>query len=92
LKGVAFDGGYGIREVQVSSDDGATWKAAQLGPDLGKYSFRVWSAQWTPAHAGDYRLKVRAVNAVGESQGTTPLWTPAGYLRNVIESVQITAV
>lgn len=92
LNGIAFDGGYGISEVQVSSDGGTTWKSAFLGHDLGRYSFRQWSDIWTPASAGTYRLMVRAVNKVGESQGTTPLWTPAGYLRNVIEAVEITAV
>lgn len=92
LKGIAFDGGYGISEVEFSADHGATWRRTQLGNDLGRYSFREWSAKWTPAHAGAYRLMVRAVNMVGESQGTTPLWTPAGYLRNVIETVDVTAV
>src|SRR3989454_1430588 len=29
---------------------------AQLGPDLGRYSFREWSAVWTPPGAGDYTL------------------------------------
>ena len=85
LKGIAFDGGYGVREVQVSDDAGATWRRAQLGPDLGRYSFREWSAVWTPPGAGDYTLMVRALNAIGESQGSEPLWNPAGYLRNVVE-------
>jgi len=85
LKGIAFDGGYGVREVQVSDDGGATWRRAQLGPDLGRYSFREWSAVWTPPGAGDYTLMVRALNAIGESQGSEPLWNPAGYLRNVVE-------
>lgn len=92
LKGIAFDGGYGISEVQFSIDNGATWRQTQIGPDIGRYSFREWSVKWTPAHAGAYRLMVRAVNTVGESQGSVPLWTPAGYLRNVIETVDITAV
>src|SRR5436853_6821696 len=48
LKGIAFDGGYGVREVQVSDDGGATWRRAQLGPDLGRYSFRQWSAVGPP--------------------------------------------
>src|SRR5947208_740428 len=85
LKGIAFDGGYGAREVQVSDDAGATWRRAQLGPDLGRYSFREWSAVWTPPGAGGYTLMVRALNAIGESQGSEPLWNPAGYLRNVVE-------
>jgi len=92
VKGIAFDGGYGINEVQFSTDDGATWRRVQLGRDLGRYSFREWSAAWTPPAAGDHRLMVRAFNTIGESQGATPLWNPAGYLRNVIERVTVQAM
>jgi len=92
IKGIAFDGGYGISEVQLSTDDGATWRRVQLGQDLGRYSFREWSATWIPPAAGDHRLMVRAFNAIGESQSTTPLWNPAGYLRNVIERVTVQAI
>lgn len=88
LKGIAFDGGYGIREVEISDDGGATWRRASLGADLGPYSFREWSAAWTPPRSGVARVMVRAFNRIGESQGTEPLWNPAGYLRNVIESVE----
>jgi len=91
LKGIAFDGGAGITEVQVSSDGGETWRRAQLGTDLGRYSFREWSATWTPASPGMHRVMVRAFNRIGESQGATPLWNPAGYLRNVIEHVDLQA-
>ena len=91
LKGIAFDGGAGITEVQVSSDGGETWHRAQLGTDLGRYSFREWSATWTPASPGMHRVMVRAFNRIGESQGATPLWNPAGYLRNVIEHVDLQA-
>jgi DMSO/TMAO reductase YedYZ molybdopterin-dependent catalytic subunit len=89
LKGIAFDGGAGIREVDVSDDDGATWRRASLGADLGRYSFREWSASWTPRQAGSARLLVRAFNAIGESQSREPRWNPAGYLRNVIESIDV---
>ena len=92
LKGIAFDGGYGISEVQISNDGGATWRRAQLGADLGRYSFREWSAVWLPQAPNSYRLMVRAFNGIGESQGTQPLWNPAGYLRNVIEQVDVQAV
>ena len=32
---------------------------------------------------------VRAVNSIGESQGIQPLWNPTGYLRNVVEHVDL---
>ena len=87
LKGIAFDGGYGIREVEISDDGGEMWRRATLGRDLGPYSFREWSAAWTP-RTGHSRVMVRAFNRIGESQGAEPLWNPAGYLRNVVESVE----
>ncbi len=89
VKGIAFDGGTGIAEVQLSADGGATWYRTQLGADLGRYSFREWAATWTPPRAGNQRLMVRAFNAIGESQGAAPLWNPAGYLRNVVEHVDL---
>lgn len=89
LRGIAFDGGYGIRAVEVSDDGGTTWRRAQLGTDLGRYSFREWSAPWQPPRPGAYRLMVRAFNTIGESQDIQPLWNPAGYLRNVIEHVDV---
>src|SRR6201991_4324636 len=49
LKGIAFDGGKGIKEVAVSIDGGKTWAKANLGKDLGKYSFREWTLPVTLA-------------------------------------------
>ncbi len=89
LEGVAFDGGYGITEVFVSSDGGAAWQSARLGDDLGRYSFREWSYEVKTQRPGTLRLMVRAVNRVGESQPAEPLWNPAGYLRNVVEHVDL---
>jgi sulfite dehydrogenase len=88
LKGIAFDGGTGIKEVAVSIDDGKTWAPAKLGQDLGKYSFREWQLPVILA-AGPHDLKVRATSNDGKTQPMTPLWNPAGYLRNVVETVHV---
>src|SRR5260370_40420901 len=61
LRGIAFDGGKGIKEVAVSIDGGKTWTAAKLGKDLGKYSFREWKLPLNVAACG-YELKVRAAH------------------------------
>jgi DMSO/TMAO reductase YedYZ molybdopterin-dependent catalytic subunit len=90
LKGIAFDGGSGIKDVAVSTDDGKTWEAAKLGKDLGKYSFREWSASVRLA-AGAHGLKVRATGNDGKTQPMEATWNPAGYMRNVIETVHVTA-
>jgi DMSO/TMAO reductase YedYZ molybdopterin-dependent catalytic subunit len=92
VKGIAFDGGYGIKTVLFSSDDGRTWSEAELGRDLGKYSFRGWTARFTPDQSGPRVLKVRAINRIGQTQPDEPLWNPAGYMRNVVEEVQVKVV
>jgi sulfite dehydrogenase (cytochrome) subunit A len=89
LKGIAFDGGYGIHQVEVSSDRGATWRRIQLGRDFGPYSFREWSANWIPSRPGTHRIMVRAVNNAGESQPFEPLWNPSGYMLNAIEHIDV---
>ncbi|MEA2814217.1 MAG: sulfite dehydrogenase (cytochrome) subunit [Rhodospirillaceae bacterium] len=90
LKGIAFDGGTGIKEVALSTDDGKSWTPAKLGQDLGKYSFREWQLPVTLT-AGPHELKVRATSNGGQTQPMKPLWNPAGYLRNVVETVTVTA-
>jgi len=91
VRGIAFDGGYGITDVSFSADGGKTWREARLGKDLGKYSFREWTIGFTPERAGDCELKVIATNRIKQSQPTEPLWNPAGYMRNVVESVKVNA-
>jgi DMSO/TMAO reductase YedYZ molybdopterin-dependent catalytic subunit len=91
LRGIAFDGGYGITEVLFSEDGGRQWQEAALGKDLGKFSFREWTIPFTPKRAGLFELKVKATNRIGQSQPMEPLWNPPGYMRNVVETVRVTA-
>jgi sulfite dehydrogenase (cytochrome) subunit A len=90
LKGIAFDGGTGIKQVDVSIDDGRSWTPAKLGADLGKYSFREWTLSVRLA-AGGHLLKVRATSNGGKVQPDKAIWNPPGYMRNVIETYKVTA-
>jgi DMSO/TMAO reductase YedYZ molybdopterin-dependent catalytic subunit len=91
IRGIAFDGGYGIREVVFSEDGGNNWHQAALGKDLGKYSFREWTIPFSAKKAGVQELKVKATNRIGQSQPAEALWNPAGYMRNIIETIKVNA-
>ncbi|HEV2455298.1 MAG TPA: molybdopterin-dependent oxidoreductase [Verrucomicrobiae bacterium] len=91
IRGIAFDGGDGIDTVQFSSDGGQTWTETKQGRNYGNYSFREWTCHFTPKAAGDYQLQCCAVNRKGETQPKQPLWNPSGYMRNVIETIRVSA-
>jgi sulfite dehydrogenase len=92
VKGIAFDGGYGIARVLFSTDGGKTWAETKLGKDYGKYSFREWRMGFTPKAGKHYELVSLAINNNGESQRFTSRWNPAGYMRNVVVPVRVSAV
>lgn len=91
LRGIAFAGGSNIARVLLSADDGQTWREARLGEDLGRYSFREWRLGLA-LQKGARRISVRAVTADGETQPLEQRWQPAGYMRNVVETLQLEAV
>jgi hypothetical protein len=90
LRGIAFDGGSGIRRVDVSTDGGTMWTRAALEQDYGKYSFRRWNAS-VSLPGGSSTLAVRATANDGSVQLPTPIWNPSGYLRTAIETYKVTA-
>lgn len=91
VRGIAWDGGYGITEVDVSTDGGQSWRSAQLGEDLGRFAWRQWSFTFTPAAPGRYAVMARATNAQGVSQVSKLIFSPSGYQNNVIQTVAVEA-
>jgi hypothetical protein len=90
VRGIAFDGGSGIKEVALSMDRGKTWSATMLGQDLGKYSFRPWRTR-VKLETGTHALMVRATSISGEVQPMAATWNPSGYMRNVAETLTVEA-
>jgi hypothetical protein len=89
MEGLAMDGGAGIRRVEISVDGGKSWNDAKLDADLGKYSWRRWRFDWTPAEKGSYRFLVRATNTAGDTQ-VEKHWNHSGYMRTQVEHVDVT--
>lgn len=91
VRGIAWDGGYGIAEVMVSVDGGSNWSAAVLGEDMGKYSWRQWTYEFTPRVAGPTQVKVRARNNAGETQVDRYIANGPGYNHNVVQTLDLVA-
>ena len=92
LLGIAWDGGSGIRGVEISLDGGANWREARLGHDLGRYSWRHWQFSLKPAQVGTFTLMVRARARDGSTQADALIPNPAGYHHNVVQQVEFHAV
>jgi DMSO/TMAO reductase YedYZ molybdopterin-dependent catalytic subunit len=92
IAGIAWDGGRGIRDVEVSIDGGRSWVLAELGKDLGRFSFRPFSRKFRPEAAGSAVVMVRAFNNRGDAQSPQLIFNPAGYHHNVIPRINIEVV
>ncbi len=80
LTGRAWSGAAPIAAVEVSVDDGRTWREARLGPaELGTWAWRSWSFDWLPSGPGEHVLCCRARDAAGASQAGAPGWNVGGY-------------
>jgi len=92
VRGIAWDAGAGIRQVDISLDQGQRWTPAKLGADKGRYSFRSWQYSFTPQSAGALTLMARATNTHGVTQPDAWTSNPAGYHNNVVQKVGLTIV
>jgi Mo-co oxidoreductase dimerisation domain len=92
LSGIAWDGGYGIRSIELSTDDGKSWVPATLSEDLGNYAFRTWSHEFTPKTRGKLSFTARAANRLGQTQTNELIQNPAGYHHNVVQTLTLDVV
>jgi len=86
VMGIAWDGGSGIRKVEVSLDGGATWRNAKLGRELGRYSWRQWRHESSSRRRRDrYRSWRAPWRGTGATQAEQLHPHPAGYHHNVVQ-------
>ncbi len=89
VRGVAWDGGYGIAEVLVSIDGGENWRKAELGSDLGRFAWRQWRFARPAPQRGNAIIMARATNRQGASQTEQLIFNPAGYHNNVVQRIPV---
>jgi DMSO/TMAO reductase YedYZ molybdopterin-dependent catalytic subunit len=80
--GVAFSGERGVRGVEVSMDDGKSWKKADIyGPDMGKNAWRTFKYA-VELEPGDHRIVSRATDTQGDVQSAHRDENERGYRYN----------
>ena len=68
ITGVAFAADRGIQRVEVSTDAGGSWSAAELLPSIGPSTWVFWHFTWQPRAPGPATVTVRAVDGAGVIQ------------------------
>ncbi len=89
VSGAAWAGEKQVARVDISTDQGRSWKKAQLGREHAPYAWRLWEFVWTPPKPGTYTILSRATDSSGHAQPAEESWNPSGYLWNVIDRVRI---
>jgi sulfite oxidase len=89
IRGAAWAGESPVARVDVSTDNGRTWRPAKLGADRARYAWRLWEATWTPPGDGSYVLMSKTADEKGDTQPFVEDWNPSGYLWNVIPAVRV---
>ena len=88
VAGVAFTGSGTVTEVEISTDNGASWSKADLEPQKSPGAWQLWRYQWTPARPGKYVIAARATDSTGAVQPDVTPWNKGGYLWNGIQRVR----
>jgi sulfane dehydrogenase subunit SoxC len=89
LTGRAWSGRAAITRVEVSTDGGAAWTPAELGPATHPHAWQSWRYTWTVATPGSYELLCRAEDASGAVQPVAQFWTARGMGNNMAQRVRV---
>ncbi|MFN0054536.1 MAG: molybdopterin-dependent oxidoreductase [Planctomycetales bacterium] len=84
VRGFALPSGgspMGLRRIELSPDEGATWTEATIVSPQRESCWVLWSVQLT-VPANTQRLLVRATDATGQTQPRDMPWNAKGYQYN----------
>lgn len=79
LRGVAFGGLDALERVEITVDDGRSWRAVPFtGPDMGRYAWRAFELR-LDLPRGTYRVASRATDVAGRRQPRRRTPNAGGY-------------
>jgi DMSO/TMAO reductase YedYZ molybdopterin-dependent catalytic subunit len=93
VRGAAWTGDLGGRVVgvDVSVDQGRTWRPARLSSPATPFGWRLWEYAWMPAAERRYTILARARDSSGDVQPMVQEWNQGGYLWNAVARVDVDA-
>lgn len=89
--GYAIGNLAGIKAVQISFDDGRTWKPTTIFSNPSPIVWTFWKYTWVNPKRGKYRVRVRAIDGKGHIEGRGPTSTyPSGATGQGVLTVTVT--
>ncbi len=68
ISGIAFANQSGVAKVGASTDDSATWHAADLMRGPSTLSWTEWRYEWTDGEPGSHVIRARVTDGQGRAQ------------------------
>ena len=87
LRGKAFSGAGSILKVEISVDEGKSWREAKLTP-AKDYAWQEFEQEVEVKEGNVYEAWARATDAKGNFQPVDQEWNPKGYLFNAVDRVR----
>jgi DMSO/TMAO reductase YedYZ molybdopterin-dependent catalytic subunit len=80
----------GIRSVEISFDDGKTWKPAAIFSNPSPIVWAFWKYTWVNPRRGKYHVRVRAIDGKGRIEDRDPTSTfPSGATGQAVTTVTV---
>ena len=89
VEGVAWAGPEAVAAVELSCDDGESWRRAELVGSQRRYTWTQWRVEWKPPIPGEYKLLARAISSSGEIQPSRHNPLHGGYHINFSRPLEI---
>jgi DMSO/TMAO reductase YedYZ molybdopterin-dependent catalytic subunit len=86
ILGAAYGGEADVELVEVSVDNGETWKPADFIGPHELYAWRQWQYVWDVKKKGGYCVQSRATASNGNQQPAKADWNVLGYGNNGVEA------
>jgi sulfite oxidase len=91
VTGIAWTGKGTVSKIELSSDEGKTWREGRFTTEARPGTWRLWEADVPLTSAGDARVRARATDTEGQTQPDQAAANPAGYGNNSIHEVRFHA-